>query len=450
MTHRFLAATLFLAACLDSPVEENGLTEDFATTGLGGSTSCRQSGTVVHGTTVNPAGEYWTGFAVHQIPNDMTINAPITIGACAVVQIGANKTITVAAGGSIVNQVDSFGNGMTFTRLDPTAPWTQIKLNGGSMSLTKVVIGGGGKELTFSLPGMVVLQSPNSTLTAQNVSLVGSASFGLNYTSGSFGTITGLGISASAKAPIFASADLVHNLPGGGYTGNTTDAIVIPAFGNHVVSHSQTWRNLGVPYQIGDGISGGTLDVDNGGTGAVAVLTLQPGTTLQFASGNAMRISTLASSAPFQPARGALVAHGTSTAPIVFTSAAPSPKPGDWDSLIFNDIVDPATSIRFAFVMFGGSNTGFKASCSAPDVTSTTAALVHILGPEPRDVDNNPNEFIQTTAFAHSLHMGIDRGWNSDDPVDFTATNTFVDIEGTCDETLPRRASDNGCASTCM
>jgi hypothetical protein len=45
--------------------------------------------------------------------------------------------------------------------------------------------------------------------------------------------------------------------------------------------------------------------------------------------------------------------------------------------------------------------------------------------------------------------MGIDRGWRSSSPLDFTATNTFGDIEGGCDETLPRLPS-GACTSTCM
>ncbi len=55
----------------------------------------------MHGGSVGGA-ETWTAAASpHVLPFDMSITAPLTIEACAVVRIGGNRMISVRAGGSI-------------------------------------------------------------------------------------------------------------------------------------------------------------------------------------------------------------------------------------------------------------------------------------------------------------------------------------------------------------
>ncbi len=55
-----------------------------------------------------------------------------------------------------------------------------------------------------------------------------------------------------------------------------------------------------------------------------ASLTIQPGTSIQFAAGGAYALSV----------EGQLVAVGSAEAPILFRSAAPTPAAGDWESII--------------------------------------------------------------------------------------------------------------------
>ena len=70
----------------------------------------------------------------------------------------------------------------------------------------------------------------------------------------------------------------------------------------------------------------GNILVDSGVT-----LTIEAGVTVKFASGKALQVN------------GTLVARGTSGNPIVFTSNATNPAPGDWVYLFFADSSTDAT-----------------------------------------------------------------------------------------------------------
>lgn len=76
-----------------------------------------------------------------------------------------------------------------------------------------------------------------------------------------------------------------------------------------------------------------------------ATLTVEPGVTLRFQPSAYLEIG-------HQGSR--LVARGTREQPIVFTSAQPSPKPGDWVGLILDDAVGEGTVLEHAIVEYGG------------------------------------------------------------------------------------------------
>ena len=87
-----------------------------------------------------------------------------------------------------------------------------------------------------------------------------------------------------------------------------------------------------------------------------AVLTIEPGVTVYFASGTNLTI-----------AAGSLVARGTSIAPIVITSdkdvSAGTPAPGDWGQIRFLDGTnDAGTILEYAQVRYGSGITLSSAS----------------------------------------------------------------------------------------
>ncbi len=84
---------------------------------------------------------------------------------------------------------------------------------------------------------------------------------------------------------------------------------------DHVVTHT-TWTVAGSPYCVQ-----GSIDVDDGIT-----LTIDAGVTVYFSE-------TLAGNTSSLYVDGSLVAAGTPTQPITFTSIKTTPQPGDWDHI---------------------------------------------------------------------------------------------------------------------
>jgi len=252
---------------------------------------------------------------------------------------------------------------------------------------------------------------------------------GLRVTSGvidasSFNLI----VSGSATEPVFINANLAGSLPLGSYTGNAVNEIQIPTVSPwKIVSTSQTWHNQGVPYHI---VGNAALEVE--ATTGVAVLTIEPGTTLAFDKNTTMSID--AASGQTSPAAGALVAAGTADAPITFTSAAASPMPGDWFGIWLGHKIDSRTKIDHAVISYAGATSASSSfSCPTPIGAPNDAAIRMMHIPEPL------TSFVTNTTIISSGKNGIDRGYaTSGSPVDFTATNTFDLLPvGACQQTHP-------------
>ncbi|MHB1844403.1 MAG: hypothetical protein ACYCWW_06150 [Deltaproteobacteria bacterium] len=91
---------------------------------------------------------------------------------------------------------------------------------------------------------------------------------------------------------------------------------------------------------------------------ASPVLTIQPGVTLAFDHGAFLSIGT---SGP-----GGLVAVGSGSAPITFTSSAATPAAGDWASVALADQTLATSTIGFANFQYGGAQNGDGYSYSHP------------------------------------------------------------------------------------
>ena len=392
-----------------------------------------------HGSISTP--EIWTEAASpHLLPFDTSIYSAVTIEPCAVVRIARRATVTVNPGGSLVAQ-GQLARPVTFEPMVAGQAWSSIRNLGGTLSLSHALLTGGGDPLAThaALAGTLQMQSPLATggiFHVDDVEIAGSLSQGV-YVNGPIGfdaSSRNLRVHGSASFPVHVYARVIGSVPSGAYTGNGRDAIAISGTGGPVLD-AQTMHARGVPYHVGStGQDGGRMDVDSQVAGQVAVLTIEPGVTIQFPPGGIFNVGPGGGTAA---ARGALIAiGGTDPADrIVFTSdRGAASQAGDWLGIVFAGAVDARSVMQNARVEFaGGTSTTGSNSCPYAGGTGINDAAIRIFGPPQM-------QFITGTEILSSLHHGIDRGWRADLQPDFLAGNTFTAVAA-CKQTQPRTAA---------
>jgi hypothetical protein len=162
------------------------------------------------------------------------------------------------------------------------------------------------------------------------------------------------------------------------------------------------------------------------------ILEEEAGVTIGFDdnAGSGMRIGSS------EPRRGLLVAVGTEAAPIVFTSANDSKKPGDWTNLEFHASPVSGNQISHARVEYAGAASGTRGFGCGP-LDNDAAIIVMGLGP---DGKGPAGPFIDHTSFEHIAGTTvIVSGWVDDAGPSLVDTNTFgTDVPG-CHVSRPRR-----------
>ncbi len=101
-------------------------------------------------------------------------------------------------------------------------------------------------------------------------------------------------------------------------------------------SHATTWHSQNAPFIL-------------------SFVTVAAGTTLSVEPGVVVEMVKRESSDSTLTIRGVLIARGTAAAPIIFTSAAPQPQPGDWRSIAFTGTGTAGSVLEHALVFYGGS-----------------------------------------------------------------------------------------------
>jgi parallel beta-helix repeat protein len=100
-----------------------------------------------------------------------------------------------------------------------------------------------------------------------------------------------------------------------------------------------------------------------------AILTIEPGATVMFASGTALYIGYQSG------ASGAtLLANGTAEKPITFTSSAATKSAGDWDFIWFDENASMISSMQYCMVEYGG---GYSDGYGAIHVNGSSLAFDH-------------------------------------------------------------------------
>ncbi len=162
------------------------------------------------------------------------------------------------------------------------------------------------------------------------------------------------------------------------------------------VTFNQTWY-ADLPYVIEGGVT-----INTG-----PALTLQPGTIVKFRdTGSSLTVN------------GALIADGTQTAPIIFTSLRDDayggdtdnddgiywPEPGDWYRIYFADPSDDGRNIlRHVNVRYGGAQSVYVNS-AAPRIISNTIAYA---GGHGLYLTNQSNSLVQSNTFLQNGQSGL-------------------------------------------
>jgi hypothetical protein len=439
-----------LAACFssgDSPHPDGGVpTLDAALLDSSGASACTPPtgpGTQHTGSVTAP--QTWTAAdSPHVLPYDTAVSAAVTLEACAVVQIGVQKTITVGPGGDLIAK-GTATQPVTIEAVDPQKPFAAIRFIGGTAHLSYTTVTQGGDPLNSVPDFAAMLDIRTNPVLLDHVTVSDSASQGLYvHDGGSIDpTSTELVVTGSRAAPVHTWTSAAGGLPTGTYTGNGVDAILLSAEGcttESVTTGSVTVHDRGVPYHVGHTQSAGQLCVAAGMGKPLATMVIEPGVTMAFKKGGVLTIEQYQGTAP---ASGALVAVGTAQKPIVFTSVQPTPAAGDWLGIWFGEVPDASSKIDFATVEYaGGTSTSGSDSCGyTTGAAVNNDAATRIFGVP------GGGQFVTNTTIASSAAHGIDRGFRSDTKTpDFLGTNTFTNI-AKCKQTYPRDVS-GACPAT--
>jgi len=392
-----------------------------------------------HGT-ANPVNgdETWTAEASpHLIPYDITLSHVITLAPCAEVRIGTatqKTTVSIGTGGKIVG-TGTPTKRITITGADAANPWMSIRtVSGapsGALQLAYATIRGGGDPASSPTFAGMLTSSVQDGFDLQHVTLEGSKSNGISLAgAGSFtSTSKDLVVKDSTGYAVIIVPQNVGTIPPGRYDqGNGPNEILL--LNTSYIISSTTMPNRGVPYHVGYNGSSKELRVESGA--GVATLTIEAGVTVRFARGGSFLMNGSGATAT-----GALIAKGTSTSPIVFTSAESPPAAGDWGGLQFAGTPDGSDALDFVHVEYAGMvGSAPSDACGMGFVQSA----IHI-GGRPA----SGSSFVTNSVISSSAHDGINEGWGNLAAIDFVTPNTFTNV-AECHQRNPQTSGCTRCS----
>ena len=174
----------------------------------------------------------------------------------------------------------------------------------------------------------------NTSPTITGCTLTNNTTYGIQCDSGSTPAVSGCTIANNGSYAIKMYPKGVEQITGAmSITGNNPNAIEVPAGSIDGLGDSDAvWFDHNVPFTfVGD------VTVSN-----LKTLTLSPGIEIEFGSGRQLSIN------------GTLVAEGTSSQHISFTSSQAVPTPGYWNQIYFAG-ADSGCSMSYCDISYGGS-----------------------------------------------------------------------------------------------
>jgi hypothetical protein len=396
---------------------------------------------IVHGLSVAQS-ETWSAAAgphVVQGTTTLAANATLTIEPCARVIFRRDAALVASQPGARIVAEGTARRPITFTG-DNGARWGEVAVQHparASLRYARFANGGGDRfhrHATISLRGdsmtpaqpvalldhVTVDDSLGPAVVAERTATFAPGSGDL--------VVTRAGVGGDVPFAMWINEHAIDALPTGSYTGNRVDEILVDPTGANGMGGLQqdaTMRDRGVPYRIGDS-SVDRFGIGEGGRTARSrtTLTVEPGVVMRFSPGTRLNVELYTGDFA---ASGVLRAVGTAVRPIVMTSAAATPRAGDWSGIWYGGIPSADNRLEHVSLEYTGYDCGcVLATCS--DVADHDAAVIFSQPP--------PTAFVRNVRFAHGHGHGVFRGWRGGATPDFMATNTFEDMRG-CAQTLP-------------
>lgn len=388
--------------------------------------------------------EVWTADASpHVVTVDISVRdgRKLTIEPCAEVRVAKGKHLFVAyprtpnVGGTLI--AEGTEDKPIVVRGSSSEPWASLYVHApGTARLAWVTFEGGGggdfeDNATIDVLGDGVFPA-DPLLFVDHVTVRKSVGTGVwmqrgaTFLPGSRDlTITASGDTAS-PFPIQIETSTIDALPTGTFTGNAVDEILLrtgATTAGNGIPFDTTLRARGVPYRIGK-TKGEDLVIGPDANQPPATLTIEPGVTLRFQKGAALKVQTFITD---KVATSGLRALGTAEKPIVFTSAQSDAAPGDWRGIWFGGKPMPTNALDHVIVEYAGADCG----CSLNTCSTTTGSDGAVIF-----TGQPPSPFITNSVFRKISGNAITHGYDGNF-VDFRQTNTFEDVAG-CRQTLPR------------
>jgi len=406
------------------------------------------NGTVVTHSSNIVNSETWAGAGVtHMVPQSIAIDAPatVTIEPCAIVALGQGATITVRGDttGNRTATLAALGTNddtgfVAFVRADDSKPWGILRgfNEKAIIDLRHTLVQGGGSfggqyhNAAIAMAGPGYSSAPAGTLKVDHVQVDQPQGAGIYLDSNAAFTAdsNSLAVTGAPDYPLMLTMMAVGSIPTFVGQNNAHDDAFVVGPNANVFANMTIHKRLPIRIQTGSMTIAGPINDTT-----PVVLTLDPGVVLRFQPLNAQPGARVIFGGNGQDPNnkvGVLVAQGTASEPILFTSGAATPAAGDWVGLWLD--TSPGSRLDHVVIEYAGADNGINSVNCRPASSTDDAALV--VG----DFSTQyvpPANLITNSIIRFSAGHGINAIWQgSDFNPNLTAGNTFTANAG-CNQT---------------
>ena len=335
-------------AAVEAPVDDLGLI-----TGIG--YGAGQAGMQLRGGTISHDASWQRPDVPYQLLHATTIGTGVklTIAAGTTLEMGEDAALEVQ-GTLLAQGTDAAPIIFTSAAAQPQpGDWETIDFDGSGASgsvFDHVQVFYGSSQ--GAAQGMLSLTN-GANLTIGNDVVSQGTSLGLFIDDNTRPVVTNCIFAGNTGAAVEAPVDDLGLITGIGYGAGQAGM----QLRGGTISHDASWQRPDVPYQL--------LHATTIGTGVK--LTIAAGTTLEMGEDAALEV------------QGTLLAQGTDAAPIIFTSAAAQPQPGDWETIDFDGSGASGSVFDHVQVFYGSSQGAARGAVSmtggaGPTVTNSFVA----------------------------------------------------------------------------